>query len=122
MNETNDQIIENMPFYSKHLFGVMVGASILIAFSLVIVSMMLYYSSGASQLDLSSPSYTDVRDQIEKDDNFSDYSNTGAVNQSSITEFEGLYNEKVGKIESVDIFGGDPLSPESLGISDSSTN
>lgn len=113
-NETNEKV----PFYAKHLFGTMIFSAIGIAIVLVFASMTLYYSSGASQLDLSSPSYVGIRDQIDNGDDFSEYSGIGDLNTSSVSEFRALYNEKVQKIKSVDIFGGDPLSPASLGISD----
>lgn len=110
---------EKSPFYAKHLFGMMIVSAVFIALVLVVASMMLYYNSGASQLDLSSPSYVGVRDQIDNTDDFSDYSSLGDVNASSISEFRTLYNEKVKKIESVNLFGGDPLSAASLGITGS---
>ena len=65
MEKNENEITEDSPFYVKHLFGTMVFFSIIIALTLVMVSMSLYYSSGSSQLDLSSPGYIDVRDQIE---------------------------------------------------------
>ena len=112
----NNQDLKVVPFYARHLFGVMVAASITIAVALVFISMGLYYSSGASQLDLSSPSYVDVRNQVDNSDDFSEYSNTGKMNASAVSNFKSLFNQKVEKIKSVDIFGGDPLSPESLGM------
>lgn len=117
MNDLDDR----PSFYAKHLFGMMVVGSVLMSLVLVAVSMGLYYSSGASQLDLSSPNYVDIRDQIEIDDNTGDFSNIGSINQDSIDEFEALYSEKVIKAKSIDVFGGSPLSAESLGIADGLT-
>lgn len=114
--ENNSQTPENKPFYSRHLFGFMIIGSIIVAIVLVFVSMALYYSSGASQLDLSSPSYVDIRNKIDSSDNSVDYSNTGKMNSDAIAEFKNLFNQKVEKVKSVDVFSGDPLNPESLGI------
>lgn len=101
---------------SRHSFGLMIILAILITSGLVVVSMALYYSSGAAQLDLSRPGYNDVRDQIEKNDDFGDYSSTGAINAGVVTEFKLLFSERLKKIESVDSFGGDPLSSDALGM------
>lgn len=109
------------PFYARHLFGALVVFAILIASSLVFVSMALYYSSGASQLDLSSPSYVDIRDQIDKSDDFEQYSSTGKMDLTAISGFKSLFNQKVEKIKTVNAFGSDPLDPTSLGMSETVT-
>jgi len=107
---------ENVSPIYKHLFGLMIILSIAITVVLVATSMALYYSSGAAQLDLSRPGYDDVRNQIDKSDDFNDYSSTGLLNSSVVAEFKILFDEKVKKVESVDSFGGDPLSPDVLGM------
>lgn len=114
--EKSSQNSEIAPFYARHLFGAMVIGSIIVAIILVFVSMSLYYSSGASQLDLSSPSYVDVRDQIDNSDSSVDYPSTGKMNSGAIADFKTLFTQKVQKVKSFDIFGGDPLNPESLGM------
>lgn len=114
--EKNSQSPEIKPFYARHLFGFMIAGSITLAVILVFVSMTLYYSSGASQLDLSSPSYVDVRNKIDKSDDSVEYSNTGKMNSSAIADFKALFNQKIEKAKSVDVFSGDPLNPESLGM------
>ena len=77
MNE--GQIVEDdkVQFGGMHRFLLLIVLSIIIASVLVIISMMMYSSSGAAQLDLSRPGYDDVRDQIDKSDDFNDYSSTG---------------------------------------------
>lgn len=114
----NTQNSEIKPFFSRHLFGFMIIGSILTAVLLVIISMALYYWSGASQLDLSSPSYVDVRNQIDSSNDSVQYSNTGKINSNAISDFKTLFNQKVEKAKSVDAFSGDPLNPESLGMAD----
>jgi len=107
---------ENVSPIYEHLFGLMIIFSIAITVVLVSTSMALYYSSGAAQLDLSRPGYDDVRNQIDKSDDFNDYSSTGSLNSGAVAEFKILFDEKVKKIKSVDSFGGDPLSPDALGM------
>jgi len=80
------------------------------------ISLALYKSSGAYQLDLSRPGFTDVRSQVEKDDSFQNYSSAGAIDQAAITSFKDAYSEQASKAQAVDAFSGDPLSPENLGF------
>jgi hypothetical protein len=101
---------------SKHRFFLMIMLAIIISLILVTASLALYNSSGAAQLDLSRPGYKDVRAQVVNNDDFQNYSSTGPINQTTITEFETLYEQQAAKIESVDAFGGDPLSPDALGL------
>ena len=100
----------------EHRFSLMIILSIILAFILTFVSMALYNSSGAAQLDLSRPGYKDVRSQVVNDDNFQDYSSSGSINQAAINEFVSMYHQQAVKTESVDAFGGDPLSTDALGL------
>jgi hypothetical protein len=113
--------VGKLSFWGKHRFSLLIVMAILAVSGLVLISMTLYYSSGAAQLDLSRPGYKSVRAQaVTSDSDFQNYSSTGVINQSTISEFKSLYARQVQKIEAVDAFGGDPLSPDSLGISDTS--
>lgn len=119
MNEPQiPAIIDEFAGSSKRRFLIFVSISILVAFVLVLISMYMYNSSGAAQLDLSRPGYVSVRSQAISDDgDFKNYSSTGTIDQSSITEFKTLYASQAQKTKAVDAFGGDPLSPDALGIS-----
>lgn len=119
--DNNEIADEKTPFFTKHLFGTMIVGSIFIAIVIVFVSMWLYYKSGAYQLDLSSPNYVDVRSKIDNTDDSIEYSNTGKMDSNAIKDFSNLFSQKVQKVKSVDVFGGDPLNPESLGMTDSNT-
>ncbi len=100
---------------SKRRFLLFITLSIFIAFILVLVSMYMYNTSGAAQLDLSRPGYVSVRSQaITSDEDFKNYSPTGMLNQSAISEFQSLFSSQATKTKSVDAFGGDPLSPNAL--------
>lgn len=102
---------------SKRRFLLFIALSIVIAFVLVLISMYMYNSSGAAQLDLSRPGYVSVRSQaITNDEDFKNYSPTGLLNQSAINEFQSLFSSQATKTKSVDAFGGDPLSPNALDL------
>ncbi|MEI7539289.1 MAG: hypothetical protein WCJ36_00760 [Candidatus Saccharibacteria bacterium] len=109
--------INSNKFVGRHRLLVFIIMSIVIATVLVVISMAMYNSSGAAQLDLSRPGYKSVRSQaIASDGGLQTYSAVGTISQSSITEFKSLFTKQVDKVKTVDAFGGDPLSPDSLGI------
>lgn len=120
--EDSDLITQDVPeelsFWDKHRFLLMILLAVVLAMVLTFISMAMYYSSGASQLDLSRPGYQSVSDKVDRDDSaFQNYSSTGPINQDSIDEFRNLYSTQADKTKSVDAFSGDPLSAEALGIS-----
>ena len=99
-----------------HRLLIMVSGSIVISILLVLVALALYYSTGASQLDLSRPGYQDIRDQVRSDDNYKGFDATGPIDAESLNEFDKLYSEKLKEIEEVNAFSNDVLSPQSLQI------
>lgn len=119
MNESQAvTAVDELPFWNRHNFLLLIILTILISSVLVLISMNIYYSSGAAQLDLSRPGYKGVRSQaVTSDSDFQNYSSTGPINQSAITEFKLLYDQQAKKTKAVDAFGGDPLSLDALGIS-----
>lgn len=117
MNET-DEDIQDTTFWSQHRFLILVGATIAIALVLVSISMTLYATSGAAQLDLSRPGYKSVTSQaITSDASFKNYPTTGKLDDQAISQFKTLYDTQAAKVIAVDAFAGDPLNPDSLQIS-----
>ena len=107
---------ETTSFYARNRFLMMIVLAIVLACLLVATSLALYNSSGAAQLDMSRPGYQDVRSQVDNSDGFQDYSSIGLVDLDAVAEFKSAYAKQAAKVESVDAFGGDPLSPEALGL------
>lgn len=102
-------------FYGYHRFFALILGSIIIATFLVAISMELYYRSGASQLDLSRPGYSDVRSKVvAKDESFIDIPMNGVITAKVIDEFQKLYELQAVKAQSIDAFGSDPLNPNAL--------
>lgn len=118
MNDNEEEVVEVTPtFWSEHRFLLLLAISILIALGLVTISMTLYTSSGAAQLDLSRPGYRAVTSQaVTTDPSFEDYSAFGSLDEKSINEFRTLYDKQATRAKAIDAFSGDPLDPESLGI------
>lgn len=107
---------QHMTGWEKHRFLVMIGASIVVALMLVAVSMKLYESSGAAQLDLSRPGYEHVNEKVAPSEVFKGYSAVGEMNERAIEEFRTMYKKRADQATNVDSFGGDVMSDAALGI------
>jgi len=119
MNEHEDsQVTPDLGFWDTHRFMLLIALSITISLILVSISMTLYATSGAAQLDLSRPGYKAVSNQtLTKDPGFENYPTSGSLDASSLNGFKKLYDAQAVKAKAVDAFSGDPLNPESLEIS-----
>ena len=104
--------------WEQHRFLLLVAFTIIISLFLVGVSLAMYASSGAAQLDLSRPGYTSVRNQAPRSDSFSDYSASGPIDKQALDQFRSLYNKQSQKATSVDSFGGAVMSDQALSIDD----
>jgi hypothetical protein len=109
-----DADIEELSFWERHRFLALIGATIIISFILVVISMTIYNVSGSAQLDLSRPGYISVSDQVERDDTIDSYSAFGPVNDQTVKEFTDLYDAQAIKAKAIEAFNGDPLNPEVL--------
>lgn len=105
---------EELSFWDRHRLSLLLIITVAIALTLTIVSVVMYNSSGAAQLDLSRPGYRSVSDKVDKTDNIDTYSATGPVNKLTIEEFMKLYDIQADKAKAIDAFNGDPLNPEVL--------
>jgi hypothetical protein len=101
-------------FWGQHRFSLLLILTVLIATTLTIVSMAIYNSSGAAQLDLSRPGYRSVSDKIDTKDTIDGYGSTGTVNTNTIKDFIKQYDDQAAKAKGVDAFSGDPLNPDVL--------
>lgn len=102
--------------WEQHKFMVLVGATILTALILVVISLHLYKSSGAAQLDLSRPGYESVREQASHTNDYNGYSSTGPLDKDALDSFRKLYDEQLKQATALDSFGGDVMSDTALGI------
>lgn len=116
---TEEELIadaQHLSGWERHRFLAMVGASIVIALMLVAVSMKLYESSGAAQLDLSRPGYEHVNEKVTPSEVFKGFPAVGELNQESIQEFREMYSKRALQATNVDSFGGDVMNDAALGI------
>lgn len=95
---------------------VFICGSIVIAILLVLVSMALYASSGAAQLDLSRPGYRSVQDKVNRTDVFESFPASGPVTSATIDEFLELYNKQVKPVYDTGAFSPEALDAQALSI------
>jgi len=105
---------EELTFWGQHRLSLLLIITVCIAITLTVISVALYKSSGAAQLDLSRPGYRSVSSQVDKVDTIDMYNATGEVNKDTINKFIELYDKQAAKAKAVDAFNGDPLNPEVL--------
>lgn len=105
---------DTLSFWDKHRLSLLLIITVAIAIVMTSISVIIYNSSGAAQLDLSRPGYRSVSDKVNQADEIDTYSAVGAVNKDTIHEFMKLYDAQASKAKAVDAFNGDPLNPEVL--------
>lgn len=105
---------ERLTFWDRHRLSLLLILTVLIAIVMTSVSIIMYNSSGAAQLDLSRPGFLSVSDKVEETDEIDTYSSSGSINKDNIEAFMKLYDEQASKAKAVDAFNGDPLNPEVL--------
>lgn len=104
-------------FANRYKLPVFLASSVLLAGVLVAISMVIYYKSGAYQLDLSRPEYQGVRSQIEADQKADDaFAAQGAVDVGVLDDFLDQYQKQADKALAADAYSTDVLSNEQLGI------
>ena len=100
----------------------MVLLAIAIAITLVAIALRIYYVSGAAQLDLSRPEYETVREQVGVGIPKDTFSSTGVKDAKAYSEFDEKYTKQVQSLESLNVYGGESLSNQALGLPDISEN
>lgn len=115
MNEPVREKPAVKPWYRSELVF-FVGGSICIAFTLVLISMALYTSSGASLLDLSRPGYKSVQKEVSSKSQFEAFSSNGSVTKETIDQFQQLYQKQVKPVSNSSDFDTAALSDRSLNI------
>jgi hypothetical protein len=100
----------------QHRFLLMVIGSTAVALLLTAVSLKLYASSGAAQLDLSRPGYEQAVDKKVKSTVFEGFPTFGPINQQTLKEFQDLYKKRADQATKVDSFGGDVMNDATLSI------
>lgn len=116
-NTTSHESVE-LSGWQKHKFLVMVGGAVAIAMVLIAVSMHLYASSGAAQLDLSLPIYEKDRKQISTE-SASNFPATGIIDKNTMLDYQKQLDKQIKQTSSAEGFNSAGLSDDALGLSGS---
>lgn len=105
---------DDAAFWGRHRLALLLVGTVLTAITLTVISMIIYSSSGAAQLDLSRPGYRSVSSQVDSNDEIDSFSSSGPVNKQTVQDFMNTYDKQAAKAKAVDAFNGDPLNPDVL--------
>lgn len=103
-------------FANRHLFLLAISGAVVVGFIMTLISMSLYFSSGASQLDLSRPGYEDVRAEVRDNQPANDFSPTGPLNPEIMDEFQELFDEQREALNSLSDYDDRAFTDKSLRI------
>lgn len=103
-----------MTGWQRHRFFTLIVGVILISFLLVCVSLNLYNSSGAAQVDLSRPGYQSIQSEASRGNVEDSFSASGKLDDKAFAEFDTLYNNHVKQVVGVDSFDPQALDVTSL--------
>lgn len=101
-------------WWQQHRYVGLLAGAIAVSAVLVIVSLSLYNSSGAAQLDLSRPGYQSVRKNVVYDNDTSTYPASGQFDREAFELFIKLYDKRAEKVLVESAYDPAALSDESL--------
>lgn len=111
-----EETVEQSPRIHKNRLVLFVASSIAIALVLVVISIVLYVSGGAIQLDASRPGVKSLSNKVDQTDTFQGFPATGNVDKKTLDQFRKLYDQQVQRVTSSDAFNADVLDDAALGI------
>lgn len=104
-------------YWGAHRLTLLLVIAISTALAMTVISMYLYISSGAIQLDLSRPGYQGVSSQNDTSyQEIESFSETGTIDEQSMGQFEAVFFEQSNNARSIEAYSGDPLSPVNLNL------
>lgn len=116
MNEEILLEVRRRSRFARHKLVTLVVLTIGISLTLVGVSLGLYNSSGAAQLDLSRPGYEAARNKTITHDSFDSFEQSGRIDEKALELYRKLYDQQMKEVTAVDPFGGTVMSDEALGL------
>lgn len=93
------------------IFGV-----IAISLLLVSVSMAVYNSSGAAQLDLSGPGFKDVQKKVQEENDSTSYQDSGSLDKTAFDDFRKMYDERMKAVTAINGFDPAAASSDSFNL------
>lgn len=103
-----------MTGWERHRFFALIVCVLLISFAFVCVSLSLYNSSGAAQVDLSRPGYQSIQSEATRGTVEDSFSATGKLDEKAFNEFNSQYDNHLKRITGVDSFDPQALDVNGL--------
>lgn len=103
--------------WQQHKFVLLIAGVLIISCVLISIAMQLYVTSGASQVDISTPGMQSVREQASEEAKKSAndaFPSNGKLDKKSLSEFDESYRKHVEQISPSNHFTPDAVSPENL--------
>ena len=98
-------------------FGLFITGVVALSVVLTVFSVVIYYKTGAYQLDLSRPEYESRRAEIVENGKENDeFKAQGAIDEKALQEFLKLYDKESNSIVKMKPFVSDVLSDKELGL------
>jgi hypothetical protein len=91
---------------------------VLITVVLTCTSVTIYYTSGASKLDLSRPGFESERTEVRTNETSKTYDTTSPIDRAAIDEFLKEYDERTQDIHQYGDFHDQALDDASLQLTD----
>lgn len=106
-------------YIERHRLLVFILSVIGVALVLVVISMNIYYSTNAYQLDLSRPDFVSLRPHIKRETKPKDeFDSQGTIDKGVLDDFLRRYREEADRVLKAKAFSSDVLSDEELGINE----
>ena len=99
---------------NRHRLPFAIGGALLISILMTVISMSLYFTSGASRLDFSRPGYEQAREQVKDEKPSQNFNPTGPLNRSVLAEFQKLFDEERATLKSIGNYKDKSMTDESL--------
>lgn len=108
----NKRLINNLKSGDRII--ILVSGAIIVSLGLVALSLYLYNTSGAAQLDLSRPGYKSISKQVKSTDDSNKFSDKGSVDKTTVEQFKQLFDTEASKVRNGNSFSSDVLSLKNL--------
>lgn len=103
--------------WQHNKFVILIAGVLITSSTLVVISLRLYATSGASQVDISKPALQSVREQSAEEAKNSTndlFPASGKLDEKSLNDFQKSYSKHVTQIDPGNHFEPDAVSPENL--------
>jgi hypothetical protein len=103
----------------RYQFAAMIVAAVLLTALMTTISIGVYVSSGAINIDLSRPGYEKIRAETSSEVSESQFLSSGPIDRAAVDDFNARLEALQTELSSMNNFSNDVISDEALGIAES---